>query len=344
MFYVFYGPDELSRTEALAEMKAQLGDPSIADLNIARLDGQSLSLGDLQQACGAIPFLSDRRLVIVTNYLTQLGRRGRGQAEKAALDALADYLTRLPDTLQLVFVEYEPRDEDARPRPPVVTKNHPILKLAQQHPECGQAREFALPGKGAELTEWIAQRARRKGASIERAAADALGVAVGPDSRLLDSELEKLVTYAGAERTTLTLADVELLVPYTGQSNIFTMVDAIGRRDGRAALPMLHKLLDEHPNKPEYCLSLLGMIVRQFRMLIQVKELDGQSLAPSTIAKRVELNPFVVDKVRLQARNFSMRQLEAIYAQLLATDLAIKTGQMDGVLALDTLVAALCQP
>jgi len=343
MFYVFYGPDELSRTEALAEMKAQLGDPSIADLNTARLDGESLSIGDLQQACGAIPFLSDRRLVIVTNYLTQLGRRARGQSEKAAIDALAGYLTRLPDTLQLVFVEYEARDEDARRRPPVVGKNHPILKLAQQHPECGQAREFALPDRGTELTEWIARRARQKGATIERAAADALGTAAGPDPRLLDSELEKLVTYAGPERPTLTLADVELLVPYTGQANIFTMVDAIGRRDGPAALPMLHKLLDEH-TKPEYCLSLLGMIVRQFRMLIQVKELDGQGLAPTTIAKRAELNSFVVDKVRLQARNFSMRQLEAIYGQLLATDLAIKTGQMDGMFALDTLVAALCAP
>jgi hypothetical protein len=36
--------------------------------------------------------------------------------------------------------------------------------------------------------------------------------------------------------------------------------------------------------------------------------------------------------------------LEVIYARLLETDLAIKTGQTEEVLALDALVAALCGP
>jgi DNA polymerase-3 subunit delta len=342
MFYVFYGPDELSQTEALAELRAQLGDPTIADLNTTRLDGESLSIGELQEACGAIPFLSDRRLVVVTNFLTQLGRRGQAQAEKRALEALQAYLTRLPDTVELALVEYEVPDEDARRRTPVVNGNHTIVKLARQHPDCGQAREFALRKRSSDLTGWITQRARKKGATIDRAAADALSGLTGPNPRLIDSELEKLITYAGVEHPALTLDEVELLVSDTGQANVFTMVDAIGRRDGRIALPMLHKLLDDHPHRPDYCLSLLGMIVRQFRLLIQIKEMDGHGLAASTIAKRAELNSFIVDKVRLQARNFSMRQMEAIYSQLLATDLAIKTGQMDGVLALDTLVAALC--
>jgi DNA polymerase III delta subunit len=42
--------------------------------------------------------------------------------------------------------------------------------------------------------------------------------------------------------------------------------------------------------------------------------------------------------------NFSMGQLEVIYARLLDTDLTIKTGRMEDILALDTLVAALCGP
>ena len=71
MFYIFHGPDELSRTEALAKLKAQMGDPSLADLNTSTLDGESLTLGELQQVCDSLPFISDRRLVIVHNYLTR---------------------------------------------------------------------------------------------------------------------------------------------------------------------------------------------------------------------------------------------------------------------------------
>jgi hypothetical protein len=52
----------------------------------------------------------------------------------------------------------------------------------------------------------------------------------------------------------------------------------------------------------------------------------------------------VAEKTKRQSLNFFMGQLEAIYARLLNTDLSIKAGEMDGVLALDTLAAALCGP
>jgi DNA polymerase-3 subunit delta len=307
MFYIFHGPDELSQTEALAKLKGQMGDPSLADLNTTVLDGESLTLGELQQVCDSLPFMFDRRLVIVHNYLTRLRGGSKKGGGSAALDALAVY------------------------------QGHPILKLAEKH-EAGHARVFDGPGRG-ELAGWVAERVESEGATIERPAADALVIAVGDDLRLLDSEIKKLATYVGNERP-ITPTDVELLVPYAGTANVFAMVDAIGRRDGRTALHLLHKLLDENA-APLY---LLGMIVRQFRILIQAKELSAQGLAASTIAKRAGLHPFVAEKAQRQAMNFSMGQLEAIYARLLETDLAIKTGRMEDVLALDTLVAALCGP
>jgi DNA polymerase-3 subunit delta len=324
MFYIFHGPDELSRTEALAKLRDQMGDPSLAELNTTILDGDSLTQGELQQVCNALPFMSDRRLVIVRNYLTQLGSGGKQAG--GPLDALVDYLPAMPDSTRLIFVE-----ADALP------KNHPVLKLAEKH-EMGYVQDFSGPRRG-ELTGWIARRVEAKGASIERPAADALAVAVGDDLRLLDSEIEKLAIYVGDERP-ITAADVDLLVPYAGTANVFAMVDAIGRRDGRTALNVLHKLLDDNA-APLY---LLSMIVRQFRILIQVKELSAQGLAATTIAKRAGLHPFVAEKTGRQAMNFSIGQLEVIYARLLETDLAIKTGQIEDVLALDTLVAALCGP
>jgi DNA polymerase-3 subunit delta len=300
-----------------------MGDPSLADLNTTLLDGGALTVGELRQASDALPFLCDRRLVIVNHYLKRPGGRGKEEAELAAL---ADYLPTMPGTTWLIFVE----DETLPP-------THPILKLAEKHP-AGQVRAFDGPGRG-ELSGWIVRRVERKGATVERAAADALAVAVGDDLRLLDSEIEKLATYTGGERS-ITTADVELLVPYTGEANVFAMVDAIGRRNGRTALRLLHKLL-EAGDAPLY---LLSMIVRQFRILIQVKELSAQGLTVSTIAKRAGLHPFVTEKAQRQAMNFSLGQLEVIYARLLDTDLAIKTGRMEDVLALDTLVAALCGP
>jgi len=324
MFYVFHGPDELTRSEAVARLKDQMGDPSLADLNTTIFDGESLTLGELRQVCDALPFMSDRRLVIVHNFLTRLG--GGGKRDGGALDALLEYLPTMPDSVRLIFAEAD-----------TLPKDHPVLKLAEKH-EQGHVHAFDGPGRG-ELAGWVAKRVEAKGGTIERPAADALAIAVGDDLRLLDSEIMKLVIYVGGERP-ITTDDVDLLVPYAGTANVFAMVDAIGRRDGRTALRALHKLLDEN----EAPLYLLSMIVRQFRILIQVKELSAAGLAASTIAKRAGLHPFVAEKAGRQAMNFSMGQLEVIYARLLETDLAIKTGQVEEVLALDTLVAAMCGP
>ena len=83
------------------------------------------------------------------------------------------------------------------------------------------------------------------------------------------------------------------------------------------------------------------MIVRQFRLLIQVKELQEDTLPPDAIARQLGLHPFVAKKIGEQSRNFSLAQLETIYRRLLDIDVEIKTGQTSDVLALDLLVAGL---
>jgi DNA polymerase-3 subunit delta len=333
VFYVLHGEDEFSRSEVLAEMKAKMGDPAMADLNTTFLDGSKVTLAELMHACDAVPFLADRRLVIVEGLLTRLEGVGKGKADrgkeqpawkKEYLEELTAYLKRLPETTRLVFVEGKS-----------IHPNHPVLKMALADKKRGYAREFRPPTSG-KLRQWITDRVERKEGEIEASAAEELAAFVGSDLRLLDKELDKLISYVDRARP-ITKADVHLLVSYVQQANVFEMVDALGGRDGEQAIKLLHHLLEdgEHP------LSLLGMIVRQFRIMIQVKDLAERGIPPSNIGAQLGLHRFVAEKGLRQSRNFSMEQLETIYRKLLETDLAIKTGQMDQVLALDMLIAGL---
>ncbi len=327
MFYIFHGDDELTRTEQLAEMRAQMGDPAMADLNTTYLEGAALTMAQLHEACDALPLFSERRVVIVTNFLGRFNDGGKSQAGKDMLEALLDYLPDLSDSLRLFFVEDS-----------VLPQTHPVVKLAQKHKE-GFVQVFTTPHR-KELSHWVIQRVKHRGGLIEGPAAVALAEAVGENLRLLDSEIEKLITYVGGSAPMITLAHVDLLVPYTGESNVFVMVDAIGKRDAKTALRMLHKLLEDRQEP----MALFGMITRQIRILIQVKDMSADGLAASTIASRAGLHPYVAEKAQKQAMNFSMRQLETMYVQLFNTDLAIKTGKITPLLALDTLVAVLCGP
>jgi len=324
MFYLFHGEDEFSRSETLAALKEKMGDPGLAELNITIFDGSKVTLSDLQHACDSVPFMAERRLVIVEGLLTRLEPRGEERAlsawQKEYLEGLTQYLKRLPETTRLVFVENKP-----------ITEHHPVHRLALAE-ERGHVKEFEPP-QGRQLNRWIEERVQKKGGQIEAAAIEELAAFVGNDLRLLDQEIEKLVAYVNWARP-ISEDDVRLLVSYVQEANVFEMVDALGQRNAQQAAKLLHQLLDdgEHP------LALLGMIVRQFRILIQVKELTERGLSQQKMASQLRLHPFVVKKAVRQAMNFSMEQLEAIYGRLLETDVAIKTGQMDQMLALDMLV------
>jgi DNA polymerase-3 subunit delta len=83
------------------------------------------------------------------------------------------------------------------------------------------------------------------------------------------------------------------------------------------------------------------MIVRQFRLLIQVKELKARGLSSRDVAEALKIHPFPAGKLYNQATHFTTAQLEKVYRHLSETDVDIKTGKIDSELALDLLVAGL---
>jgi DNA polymerase-3 subunit delta len=184
------------------------------------------------------------------------------------------------------------------------------------------------------------RRAKQKKAQIEPQATKELTVYLGNDTRLLDNELEKLATYAREQP--ITVQDVHRLVSYVREESIFRFVDALGERNGSLATNLLHQLLEDSGDT-SYVLYLLSMIARQFRLLIQVKELVDGRAAPPEIMRALRLNHrFILDKLLQQARNFALEQLEEIYVRLQRIDVGIKTGVAGGELALDLFIAEIC--
>ena len=323
-FYVFHGTDEFTRAETLAGLKKRLGPPDTVDLNTTLLEGKDVTVGDLHHACDTVPFLAEKRLVVVTNLLTRLVPRGRDKPsapQRAFLEELTGYLVNLPETTRLIFVENKP-----------LPNSHPILSLAQRS-DRGYAKRFDPP-QDAALHHWIRERARRYDSAIEPRAAHHLAALVGVNLRLLDQEIHKLATYTN-QQSAISIADIDALVPYAQSAVVWDLVDAVGQQDDRAAAQALHRLLDsgEHP------LLLLTMIARQFRLLILVTELRASGATVELCAKALKLHPYPVRKLYKQAARFTAAQLEAVYRHLLDTDVSIKTGELDPEPALDLLMA-----
>jgi DNA polymerase-3 subunit delta len=336
MWHLLYGPNDIARDDELAKMKAKLGEDEIAALNITTLD-MTVPLKDIQSACDTVSFLADRRMVITRNWITKPGIPKRKQTKEGddPLARLIAYLPDLPETTALVLIE-----EGTLP------ETHSLVKLGQNKSAGGRVKHFELPG---DPVKWIIERAAGKGGQIAPPAAQLLASKINrgekndrdhfaDDSRLylrkLDNELEKLVAYANGRR--IEAADIELLVADEEISDMFRFIDAVSVRDGRTAYRLMLGILA----RGESPLVVMTMLARQTRLMICAKEYD--TLSADQLAQAISVHPFVAKKVQQQARRFNMPELERAHIAIMEADLAIKTGRMEDLAALDTLIALFC--
>lgn len=323
-FYIFHGDDDISLGNALKKMRDSMG--SDGDFNTSEYEGTETTVPDMLGAVKSMPFLADKRLVIVKGLLSHITRKGAGETGKKAVERLLEELPNLPAHAKLVLVERE-----------TLSEKNKILKAAQGMKN-GYIGTFEKPKN---ITSWLIKRAKDEyGAEILPQAAQAIADVVSDDMRRADSELFKLICYV-EEGQPITEQDVAALTPYVPEANVFDMVDALARGNGSLALQMIHQALHDNPRDPGF--GLFSLIVRQFRLLLMVREHlnNGGGSQNPVIAKALGVHPFVAGKVSQQSRAFSTEQLDSILKRLQKYDQDMKTGRIEPRLALDLLVTSL---
>ena len=320
VIYLLHGDDEFAISQFVADMENKVGDPGMAAMNITRLDGRSYNLDQLLSVAGAMPFLARRRLVVLSEFMGRL-------ANKAARDSFTTLLEKIPSTTALVLIESKPLT-DWRDRKK--GKLNWLEKWAGEHERYVYLKEFSLP-KGRAMISWVQEQARQAGGQFTPQAADLLVNLVDEDPRLANQEIYKLLAYVNYRRP-VEPDDVQNLTADSNQGDIFAMVDAIGLQDSRLAASMLHRLLETQ--EP---LSLFGMVVRQFRLLLLAREVLDHG---GDVVRELHIHSFVADKISSQARRFKLEDLELVYHRLLHLDEAVKTGMIEAEIGLDTFIAA----
>ena len=326
MIYLLYGQDEFSLRETLSSLKEDVGTAELRDLNITSLDGSQVSFDELAATCNTVPFLAAKRLVIVEGLLSRFESRApsRGRARAVSTrergleewEGLSEYLPNVPESTDLVFVDGP------------LNNSNPLLGKVSS---IAKTRGFpTLTGEG--LRQWIRQRASKHEIDIEPGAVNTLAETIGSDLRVIDSELQKLSVYCWGRR--VTDQDVQELVSYVKEANIFAAVDAALEGRSGVAVRLIHQLLDSG-RPPAY---ILTMLARQVRLLLIAKDLKARGVNPAELGKRLSLSRYPLRKTLEQEGRFTNTRLIEIHRRLLEADIRMKTGDMDEQLALDMLV------
>ena len=329
MLYMLLGEDDFSLRQSLEEIETSIGDPTTLAADTTVLDGQQLTIDQLKTVCETVPFLVEKRLVIVHGLLGRFEvkskpSRGKTSASnhQSGYQELGEYIGKIPESTILVLIDGK-----------ITSKNPLFSKLSTR----AKVKSFPLL-KGDRLHQWIQKRVGEKSASISSQAVDLLARFVGGNLWIMANEIDKLALFASGRR--IEEEDVKLVVSYAQEANVFAMVDAVLEFRAGVAEQLLQKLL-QRGAAPAY---LLVMLSRQVRMIVRVKELRNQRKSQTEIQDRLGLtSDFALRKTLEQAGRYSLARLKEVYHRLLEADLSIKTGKYDAELALNILIAELCQ-
>ena len=330
MIYLLHGQDTYSMRAFLDGLRDAVGMPDVRDANITTLPANEVVPDALVNMCQAMPFLAERRLVVIDGLLGSLAGEGRGGRGRGAGgqrvaewgERIATLAGAMPPTTDLVFLEGQLRP------------NHPLLRDLSA---VAEVREFA-PLNFNELRGWVQNRVMASGGSMTTQAVQLLVDLVGPDLWALAGEIEKLTLYADGRA--VTAEDVEELVVSAREVSIFAMVDAVLEGNRAVAMRSMARLLDGDATVS----YLLAMLARQVRLMVLAKDLLAQQAPQAELGTRLGIaSAYPLRKTLEMARRFSPQALQRLHRGLLDTDVSIKTGALPERMALEYLVAEVAQ-
>jgi DNA polymerase III delta subunit len=317
---LLHGDDGFGLDTALAEFAREIDATDRAEIIPERTPDEA-AIDRARLESGTVSMFG-AHLAVLRQPLKAAGR------STTAADRLLSLVSDLPDGSALSLVEERPSRDVGKP--PALLK-----RLADAVRERGgRVEERAAPRRG-DLRGWITGHAARLGIKIEVRAAHILAERIGGSiwetdvergemTRIADSELRKLATYAG-ERP-IGVDDVEALTADTRPASVFGITNAVNRREPAAAAEALRRALAE--GQPG--LRILASLAGRVSDLIVVRDLAARKTPPNEIAKRVARgNARVAERLVDAAKRYRGEELEAMLIGLFEADLAIKTNQMD---------------
>lgn len=301
--YLLYGEEAYLKKQYKDRfMKAML--PEGDTMNLAYYEGKNTNPKEIIDLAETLPFFSERRLIVLENT----------GFFKNASPELAEYVKQMPETTYMIFVEEEV-DKRGKLYKAVKDKGH-IVELTRQDERT--------------LVRWILGMAKKEGKQMSESSAAYLLAKVGNDMENVQKELEKLFCYA-MHRAEITRNDIDEVCVTQISNHIFDMVDAVAGKNQRKALDYYYDLLalKEPP------MRILFLLTRQFRILMEVKELESLGYTPKEIASKVGIMPFLIGKYRAQAKTFTRKELRMILEDGIQAEEDVKTGKIGDVLSVE---------
>ena len=296
--YLLEGVEENIKAATLAALRKAILPEGLEELNESLMDAPATDA--IIAACETLPFMADKRLVIVREHPALTGRAD-------ADDKLVSYIPQVPDSAILVFL--------CRGKADARKKLYTAIKKA------GGIVTFA-PLTDAELNAWVVKTFAGLGKAVTPQTASLLSFTVGTDTAQLRTEIEKLAALSG-DRGEVNDNDVRAVATRSVECTVFEMVDAVVAGEEGKAFGLLRDMLTTGSDR----LGILAMLLRQFRLMQHIKIMQFEKVPPAEIKQKLGIAPFAAERCMRQAAGYSGGAVRQAVGICLDAEYNVKSGQ-----------------
>ena len=316
----FYGAEDYLMDWVVRQVIDKYVSEEWRALDVRHIAGDAVSAYDIMGEARAYSMFSDKRVIIVRNYLPLY----RKNADPGA-DELLRFASEKQDSSVLIFVL------ESRYAGDLTSYGKKMIKAAGSY-------DFARLER-ADLKAFITKRVHGAGKMIARREMELLIDVTGYYNRestysltQLDADTDKLVRACRGDDIT---ADViEELLTGDNDRYVFNLVDALVSGNRSRALEITETIIREEDG----AMQVTALLTKQFEIMYDALELSSQGMSIGRMAKKCGINEFRFKKAYQAAGSYSIHRIKKILTDLYNIDRDIKRGDIDKDVALELLV------
>ncbi len=313
LLYLLTGTEDFLVNECTRLLIDKLVPTETRGFNLDVMYGSKCDARDVVAHASSYPMMGERRVVVVKEF----ERLVLGDTAKEVMGA---YFGHLLESTCLILISPEP---DFRKKP--FTDLKKLAKIVG-----------CLPLYDNQVPSWIGERVHLKKKEMSPEACRVLQAYVGNSLRALDNEIDKLLIFVG-DRKEIKEADIAEVVGSSKGYTVFELQNFIGRKDLKAALTVLSKMM-ETGESPQ---MIIAMLTRFFTILLRIAELKQRHMPESQLPAELRISPyFLKDYLEFYAR-IAETNIEHGFRALLAADVELKSTTTDPRLVMDLLIYSL---
>ncbi|MGV3771464.1 MAG: DNA polymerase III subunit delta [Verrucomicrobiales bacterium] len=333
-------------------------DPEVLDASSSNASEAIKSIARLREALNTMPLFGGPRIIWFQNC------NFLGDERSASASSVTEELA----ALALEFKTFIWKDTRLLISAADVDKRRSFAKTIDKLGTVETLSGWSIDDKDWAVQAELAARQHIKSLNkqISEEALGSLVANVGPNSRQLANEIEKLGLYTD-ERPTIELADVETIVSRNKQSKAFALSDALGNRE----FPRLLKIFDEEmwsmrTERDRNEIGILYGLITKVRTMLFLKEMvrekmidqnseyfrfksQLEKIPAGTFTGDKKFNPLAMHPYMLHnslghSRKYSSGELVRAMELLLEANLKLISSGLDEAVVLQQTLIQIAQP